>query len=70
MLTICCVCNKTKHKNAWVNEPLPEDIIFSHGYCPQCYEKQKQKIANFFKKNTIFPTRSAEVFIKSRRGAI
>lgn len=51
MLTICCICNKTKHNSDWVDEPLPEDTILSHGYCPQCYLKQMKEIINFFENN-------------------
>ena len=36
MITVCCVCHRVKHQKEWVDEPVPEGEIPSHGYCPAC----------------------------------
>lgn len=39
MVTICCVCHKTKTEKGWEFRPQPETESLSHGYCPVCAEK-------------------------------
>jgi hypothetical protein len=39
MITICCVCKKTKKNNLWETRPIPNQTHISHGYCPQCFRK-------------------------------
>ena len=49
MLSICCVCKKVRDKdNSW--KPIDNyvsdhsEASFSHGYCPECYEKAKEEM--------------------------
>ena len=50
LLPICCVCNKIRDdKNYWqrVESYIAQrsDAQFSHGYCPDCFEKALQEVA-------------------------
>ncbi len=48
MISICCVCNKIKHRGRWVAaEVCTEQEQLSHGYCPACYEQVMEDISLF-----------------------
>ncbi len=36
MITVCCVCQRIKHENQWVEENIPSGELPTHGYCPEC----------------------------------
>jgi len=49
ILSICMCCKKIRaESNAWqqVEQYVSEhsDAVFSHGLCPECFEKQKQRL--------------------------
>ena len=44
MVTICCVCQKTKTEDGWINQPQPLHELPSHGYCPICAQKALEEI--------------------------
>ena len=46
MVTQCCICTKTKTVNGWeyLNEKGGQKI--SHGFCPDCYQKQMIALSN------------------------
>lgn len=47
MVTICCVCQKTKTEGGWILQSLPKEAVPSHGYCPECAEKAMREIREF-----------------------
>ncbi|HIJ78061.1 MAG: hypothetical protein OEY01_01980 [Desulfobulbaceae bacterium] len=46
MVTVCCVCKKTKNKNRWQKQAIIHGKVLSHGYCPHCYELIINKLHN------------------------
>lgn len=39
IIRICCLCNKIKSSNGWIEQDRAPAYSLSHGYCPQCYMK-------------------------------
>lgn len=39
MRTICCMCQRVKHQDDWLEAALKGQEPLSHGFCPECYEK-------------------------------
>ncbi|RUM35558.1 MAG: hypothetical protein DSY50_04390 [Desulfobulbus sp.] len=38
MLTVCCVCKRTKKQEAWGDYSIESTCeSVSHGYCPECF---------------------------------
>ncbi len=39
MITMCCVCRRTKSGKSCVKKRMAKDAgRTSHGYCPECYQ--------------------------------
>jgi len=36
MITVCCVCQRIKQGDSWVEEAIPGGELPTHGYCPEC----------------------------------
>lgn len=51
MVTVCCVCNKTRTSDGWVQCLLPEHEPASHGYCPVCNEEVLKELNRFITLN-------------------
>ncbi len=46
MLTVCCVCNRTKQEEEWGMEYLgPASLEVSHGYCPDCFDELMEELS-------------------------
>jgi len=39
VIRICCLCNRVKSLDGWVEQERVAGVALSHGYCPQCYAK-------------------------------
>ena len=50
MTKMCCICNRTQIENSWEVKPTTSGEIVSHGFCPDCYEKQHKVFGSFLKK--------------------
>ncbi|MGV1097781.1 hypothetical protein ACUUL3_00010 [Thiovibrio sp. JS02] len=50
MRTICCMCQKVKHKGDWLEEAVEDQVRLSHGFCPECYEKTMARVCLEFAK--------------------
>jgi hypothetical protein len=60
MLTKCCGCRKVKITTVWYEAAVfaeaanraalkpGDDIIFTHGYCPECLKREMNKIGKEF----------------------
>lgn len=65
MLTVCCVCKRTKRQGAWIleySEPVGKPV--SHGYCPDCFDDLMEKfpeISPDWRKETAVTTESFSV---------
>ena len=46
MITICCVCRRTKSQQGWIEQFHSEHVELSHGYCPRCYLQTIKKLAD------------------------
>ena len=44
MITICCICRKTKKDSRWKKQPIVSDNEVSHGFCPDCFTMIIKKI--------------------------
>ncbi len=59
LMSVCCVCKKVqtgedyRNKQHWINidRYIQEnsEILFSHGYCPECHIKEMEKLEEFNK---------------------
>ncbi len=47
MVTVCCICRRTKSEKGWINQLHSEHVELSHGYCPKCYLKTIREIEDF-----------------------
>ncbi|MBU0481064.1 MAG: hypothetical protein KKG47_08180 [Proteobacteria bacterium] len=62
LMQVCCVCKKVKtgensrNEKDWINidRYLQEnsEILFSHGYCPECHKKEMVKLEEFKRKKS------------------
>ena len=55
LLPICSVCKKIRDDRGYWNQletyiSENSDADFSHGFCPECYEKAKKEMSNFLDK--------------------
>lgn len=44
MITVCCVCRRTKFQEGWRAARIPQGAILSHGYCRECGERLMSQI--------------------------
>ena len=51
MVLVCCVCNRVKKQERWVEDPFPTAELASHGYCPECAAAARVELALFRLKN-------------------
>jgi len=42
----CCVCGRIKSADGWNKERLKRNRQYSHGYCPDCFNRAMTEIAN------------------------
>lgn len=47
MVTVCCVCNKSKTNDGWINTNIEESETLSHGYCPHCANQVRKEINEY-----------------------
>ena len=55
MVMLCCVCNRQKQEKdelvKWV-EKTTQEIMVSHGYCPECAAAAMKQITEVLKEET------------------
>ena len=46
LITKCCICGREKTEQGWIYRAdlVEEDVMFSHGLCSFCYQKELMKI--------------------------
>ncbi len=44
MVTVCCVCQKTKTDDGWIHRRHAHEELLSHGYCPVCAERVLEEL--------------------------
>jgi hypothetical protein len=46
IITKCCVCGKVEIDGNWLYQHIPEnqDVLYSHGYCPDDYLKALREL--------------------------
>lgn len=44
MITVCCVCQKTKRDKGWYITTQAKNVVVSHGYCPDCFANLQIKM--------------------------
>jgi hypothetical protein len=59
MMSVCCVCKKVqtgednRNPKHWINidKYIQEnsEILFSHGYCPECHQEELERFEEFKK---------------------
>lgn len=45
MVIVCCVCQKMKKGNFWIEDPPPRHELLSHGYCPTCAAEVRKELS-------------------------
>lgn len=45
MIVVCCVCQRVRQGEAWVEETVPAGTLPSHGYCPDCAAAARVELA-------------------------
>lgn len=47
MVTVCCICQKTKTEQGWIALRHAQEEMLSHGYCPACAERVLEELKEF-----------------------